>query len=322
MGRVFLQMKIVVLDLCTLSRADLDFSELESLGEVEYYDVLPEDRLVEAIGDAEVLLVNKAKLRRDVIFGCKNLKMIGLFATGYDNVDLAAASERGICVCNVPGYSTDCVAQQAFAFILAHATSLCEYNASVNRGEWVESGAFSYFPFPISELAGKTLGIFGYGAIGKKVAAIGSAFGMRVIVHTRTQPADCPFALVGREELFRESDYLTFHCPLTEQTRGLVNKDTLAMMKPSAFLVNTSRGGVVVEEDLADALNRGVIAGAGVDVLRVEPMTADQPLRRAKNCMITPHIAWAGLETRTRLVSMVCENVRAFQRGAPIHKVN
>ena len=248
--------------------------------------------------------------------------MIGLFATGYDNVDLAAAREHGTAVCNVPGYSTDCVAQQAFAFILAHATSLCEFNASTNRGEWVESKTFSYFPFPITELRDKTLGIFGYGAIGKKVAQIGSAFGMKVILHTRTKPEDCPYELVDTETLFRRSDYLSFHCPLTDQTRDLVNKDTLAMLKPTAFLVNTSRGGVVVEQDLADALNNGVIAGAGVDVLRKEPMTADQPLRKAKNCIITPHIAWAGKETRTRLLGIVCDNIRAFRSGAPIHKVN
>ena len=315
-------MKIVLPDKRTLTNGDLDFSELETLGEVEYYDDLSADELVGVVKDADIALINKAKFRRNVIMGCEKLKMIGLFATGYDNVDLAAATEKGIVVCNVPGYSTDCVAQHTFALILAHANSLCEYSASVNHGDWVESGTFSYFPFPISELAGKTLGIFGYGAIGRKVASIGQAFGMNVLVHTRTQPKDCPFALVSTEELFCRSDYLSFHCPLTEQTRGLVNKDTLALMKPTAFLVNTSRGGVIVEEDLADALNRGVIAGAGIDVLRVEPMTADQPLRKAKNCIITPHVAWAGLETRTRLISMVCENVRAFQRGAPIHKVN
>ena len=314
-------MKIVVLDRNSVTVGDLDFSELETLGEVTYYDVLPHEKLVQAIGDAEIVLTNKARFDEELFASCQNLKMVGMFATGYDNIDVAAAKRHGVCVCNVPGYSTDCVAQQTFAFILAHATSLLQYDASVNRGEWLDSGSFSYFPFPISELTGKTLGIFGYGAIGKKVAQIGNAFGMRILIHTRTTPENCPFEVVDRETLFRESDYLSFHCPLTEQTKGIVNKETLSLMKPTAFLVNTSRGKVIVEQDLADALNAGVIAGAGIDVLSKEPMTAHQPLRKAKNCIITPHVAWAGLEARTRLLSMICDNVRAFQNGKPKNDV-
>lgn len=315
-------MKIVVLDLCTVTVGDLDFSGLEKLGEVTYYDILPEEKLAGAIGDAEIVLVNKARLTREILSACPKLRYVGLFATGYDNVDVEAAAELGIVVCNVPGYSTDSVTQQTFAFILAHATSLVEYDRSTRNGDWVKSGAFSYFPFSLSELAGKTLGVFGFGSIGSRVASVGSAFGMEVLVNSRTEKPDCPYPFVSAEELFRRSDYLTFHCPLTDRTRNLVNRETLALMKPTAFLVNTSRGGVVVEEDLADALNRGVIAGAGIDVLCTEPMTADSPLRGAKNCMITPHVAWATIEARERLVSAVGDNIRAFLDGKPIHRVN
>ena len=314
-------MKITVLDRCTLTAGDLDFSALDRLGQVAYYDLVPSERLPEVIRDSEAVLVNKAVIDRQVMDACPALRYVGLFATGYNNIDLKAAEEKGICVCNVPGYSTPSVAQQVFAFILAYATSLPEYDRSTHNGDWITSHTFSYFPYPVSELAGKTLGIFGYGAIGRKVAEIGRAFDMEILVCTRTPPKDCPDLQVTMEVLFRRSDYLTFHCPLTPLTKELVCKQTLSWMKPTAYLINTARGGIVVEQDLADALNAGEIAGAGIDVLTVEPMRANQPLLKAKNCRITPHMAWASAESRQRLLWLVCENLRQFQAGTPIHQV-
>lgn len=315
-------MKIVILDRNTVTNEDVSFSEIEALGNVEYFDVLTKEELVSAIGDADVVVCNKAKLDSSIIDKCPKLKFIGLFATGYNNIDTECAKERGIVVCNVPGYSTEAVAQLTFSMILALSGSFCEYTASTRNGGWIKSDTFSYFPFPLRELKAKTLGIFGYGSIGREVAKIGRAFGMKIITYTRTPSKVDDAEVVSLNELFERSDFLSLHAPLTPETEKLINEETLSLMKESAYLINTSRGGAVDEEALAKALNEGKIAGAGLDVLTVEPMVSDNPLRCAKNCLITPHIAWAPIETRTRLITMVAENIKAFADGNPINVVN
>ena len=313
--------KIAVLDTCTLPVGDIDFTPIDKLGETEYHDILSKDEIKEKCADSDVILCNKAVIDAEIMDACPKLKYIGLFATGYNNIDVKAAAERGITVCNAPGYSTDSVAQLVFAYILNHATSLDCYDRSTHDGEWVRSHTFSYFPFPISELKGKTLAVIGYGAIGKKVASIGAAFGMNVIIATRTKPAECPYTLVTVDRAFAEADYLTVHCPLNDGTRGLINAERLATMKPTAYVINTARGAVADENALRDALDRGVISGAACDVLTVEPMREDDPLRGAKNLTLTPHVAWASYEARVRLISLVASNLRAYQNGLPVNTV-
>ncbi len=314
-------MKITVLDKCTVTNGDVSMAPIDTLGEVRYYDTVAPECLAETIGDSDAVIVNKAKITAEVMDSCKNLKFIGLFATGYNNIDTKAAAERGIAVCNVPGYSTDSVAQITFAFILRFATSIDRYTESTAHGEWAKSETFSYLSYPIFELKGKTLGIFGLGTIGKAVAALGNAFGMNVIAVSRRNIPHDGVRLVTKDELFRESDYLTLHCPLTEETMGLVNTETLSLMKPSAVLINTSRGAVVEEEPLCDALNSGRLRGAGIDVLDIEPMKPQHPYLTAKNISITPHIAWASIEARTRLIDMVAENIVAFSEGRRLNRV-
>lgn len=315
-------MKITILDTNTLTRNDLDFSAIDALGETAYYNILPKDVLIDKCRDADVLLINKAEMTEEVIDALPNLKYIGLFATGYNNVDLKAADSRSIYVANVPGYSTDSVAQHAFAFILMHASNLPLYNEAVHNGEWIYSETFSFFPYPISELAGKTLGIVGFGSIGKKVAEIGHAFGMKILFVNRSEIKDTPFCQTDLATLLKTSDYVTLHCPLNQDSACLINDETLSMMKPDAFLINTSRGGVVDSKALAKALNEDRISGAGIDVLSIEPMPADEPLFHAKNCIITPHIAWASIEARKRCVQIVADNVKAWMEGHPVNIVN
>lgn len=314
-------MKIVILDADTISNGDVSLKPITDLGEADVYDLKPANEIPALIKDAEILLCNKAEITESVMDAAPNLKMVGVFATGYNNIDLAAAKARGIVACNVPGYSTDAVAQHTFALMLSLASSIPQYTASVHAGDWVRSKQFTYFKHPQTSLIGKTLGIFGCGAIGKRVAAIGEVFGMRVLVHTRT-PENCPYETVDMETLFRESDVLSFHCPLTEQNKGVICKETLSLMKPSALLINTARGGLMVEQDVADALNDGVIAGAGIDVLCAEPMHPDNPLLTAQNCILTPHVAWAPPEVREKLVGLVAENVQKFMDGTPHNVVN
>ena len=315
-------MKITVLDTCTVTNGDVSLDEIKTLGDVRFFDMVAPCDISGAIGDADAVICNKARITDEIMASCKNLKYIGLFATGYNNIDVLSATRRGIAVCNVPGYSTDSVAQQVFAMILHFATSADMYSASVLRGDWVKSKSFSYFAYPVTELAGKTLGIFGFGTIGKKVAEIGMAFGMKVIATSHKKTFYTNVEFVGADELFARSDYLTLHCPLTDETRHVVNSRTLSLMKPTAVLINTARGGCVDEAALASALNGGMIAGAGIDVLDVEPMTDGHPYLTAKNIFITPHVAWGSYEARVRLIRLVCDNVRAFAEGKPINKVN
>lgn len=316
--------KIAILDVNTVTKGDICFDSIDTLGEVSYHDMTTQDRLVDIIGDSDALVCNKARITREIMQKCKNLKYVGLFATGYNNIDLDAANEYGVTVCNVPGYSTESVAQHVFAFILEFASSLSKYNESVHRGEWISANKFSYFSYPLTELYGKTLGIFGYGSIGRAVARIGRAFGMNIIVSTRTVRAteDTDVEFVSLDELFRRSDYLSLHAPLTKETNGLVNKRLLSLMKPTAFLINTARGGLVVEADLTWALNSERISGAGIDVLDIEPMVENHPYLNAKNCIITPHIAWATGEARGRLIGVVYENLKAYFDGKPQNVVN
>jgi len=316
-------LKIAVLDWYTVNiSGDIPVSKLEELGEVKIIPLTKPEETAENIGDADIVLCNKVLITREVMDACPNIKYIGLFATGYNNVDIACAAEKGIVVCNAGQYSTNAVAQQTFAYILDHFSRIRDYDSAVKAGEWERSPAFSYFPIPTSELAGRTLSIVGYGSIGRKAAEIGHAFGMNIVVSTRTVPADCPYEVTDIFTAAEKADVLTFHCPLTEQTKGIVSRELLSHMKSSAMLINTARGGIVCEADLAEALNTGKIAAAYLDVLDKEPMSPDTPLKNAKNCTITPHTAWAPLETRQRLVDIVCSNIRAWQNGAPENKVN
>lgn len=316
-------LKIAVLDRCTVTNGDISFAPMEAVGEVFYYDVLPPAEISAAIGDRDAVVVNKARITAEIMDACPNLKFIGLFATGYNNIDTVAAAARGIVVCNVPGYSTQSVAQHTFALMLHFASRVDEYAASVARGDWANASTFSYLSFPSHELCGRTLAIYGYGNIGRKVADIGRAFGMKVIATVHSpRPAEDGVEFVGVNELFSRADYLSLHCPLTEETRHLVNAQTLSLMKPTAYIINTARGGVIEEDALCDALNSGRLAGAGIDVLDTEPMRPGHPYLTAKNCYITPHVAWGTLDARSRLITMVAENLKAYEAGKPINKVN
>ena len=316
-------MKIAVLDWYTVNiSGDIPTTQLEELGDVKIIPLTKPEETAANIGDADIVLCNKVLITKEVMDACPNIKYVGLFATGFNNVDIDYAAQKGITVCNAGQYSTNAVAQQTFAYILDRFSRVRDYDNAVKNGEWERSPAFSYFPVPTSELAGKTLSIVGYGSIGRKVAEIGSAFGMNIVISTRTQPKDCPYEVTDLFTAAEKADVLTFHCPLTDKTAGIINSELLSHMKPSAMLINTSRGGVVNEADLAQALNDGKIAAAYLDVLVKEPMSPDTPLKCAKNCVITPHTAWAPLETRQRLVNIVCDNIRAWQNGTPQNKVN
>ncbi len=316
-------MKIAVLDWETVSNGgDITPDDIAKFGEVRIIPLSKAEEAAENIGDSEIVLCNKVPITREVMDKCPNIRYIGLFATGYNNVDIECATEKGIVVCNAGQYSTNAVAQQTFAYILDYFSRIRDYDAAVKDGMWVRSPKFSCFPFPTGELAGKTLSVVGFGSIGRTVARLGEAFGMNIVVNTRTLPENCPYEVTDVMTAAAKADVLTFHCPLTPQTKGIVNRELLGCMKNTAILINTSRGGAVCETDLAEALNSGKIAAAYLDVLEKEPMSADTPLRTAKNCVITPHTAWAALETRRRLVDIVCGNISAWLNGAPVNKVN
>lgn len=314
--------KIVVLDGFTLNPGDLDWRALEEIGDVTVYARTPLAETVARAAGAEIVLTNKAPVSAAHLAELPALRYIGVLATGFNIVDVAAARARGIVVANVPGYGTASVAQHVFALILELAQRTGHHAQTVREGRWAASEDFCYWDFPLLELAGRTLGIVGYGAIGQAVAEIGRAFGMRVLASTRT-PRVAPGVEFGPvEEVFRQADVVTLHCPLTPETQGLVHTGRLAGMKRGAFLINTGRGALVVERDLAAALEAGQIAGAGLDVLSVEPPSVDNPLLTARNCLITPHIAWATGAARVRLMGIAVANVRAFLAGRPEHVVN
>ncbi len=314
-------MKIIMLEAAILTMDDISFEPIYALGDVTEYPLTPTDKIVEYIGDAQIALCNKTPFTADVLRACPNLKYIGVCATGYNNIDVKVCKELGIIVSNAPAYSTGAVAQQVFSFILHFANKTAAYNDFVKDNGWINSKTFTNIAFPTSELSGKTIGIIGYGEIGRNVAKIAHSFGMNVIVNTRTAKQDSMVKFVGLTELFSQSDFITAHCPLTDATEKLINADMLKLCKKSAVLINTSRGGVVDEFDLAYALNNDIIAGAGLDVLTLEPMSEDCPLINAKNCVITPHVAWTAFETRQRLVNLVTDNMKAFIDGNPINVV-
>ena len=315
-------MNIVLLEEKTVSQGDVSLDEFKELGNVRGYPLTPSHKLAEYIGDADAAICNKSVFTREVMKKCPNLKYIGLCATGYNNIDIKAANELGITVCNVPAYSTRAVAQQVFSYVLHFASRTAEYNDDVHKGGWIRSDTFSYFTIPTFELCGLTMGIIGFGSIGSAVADIAKAFGMKVIAATRTQKTAEGVEFTDIDTIFEKADFISVHCPLTEQTTGLVNLERLSKCKPTAYIINTSRGPVVNENDLAEALNSGIIAGAGVDVISVEPMKEDNPLMKAKNCIITPHVAWAPVQTRQRLVAIAADNLRKFIEGKPQNTVN
>jgi glycerate dehydrogenase len=317
-------MNIVVLDGYTLNPGDLSWAELEELGSCAVHDRTPAELIIERASAADIVLTNKTPLTRETIFALPNLKYIGVLATGYNVVDVAAAKERGITVTNVPDYSTASVAQLTFALLLELTHHVGHHAQTVRDGKWSRSADFCYWDFPLVELQGLKLGIVGFGKIGRAVAKIADAFGMHVIVHTRTKPRDLERHHVFSEldSLFEWSDVVTLHCPLTPETKHLVNAERLARMKPMAFLLNTGRGPLVDEQALANALNEGRIAGAGLDVLCVEPPRDGNPLFTTKNCIITPHIAWASRASRERLMDIAVENLRAVARGKPQNVVS
>ncbi len=320
-------MKIVILDAHTTNPGDLSWDFLNKYAEeVVIYERTAPSEVIERAKGAEVLIINKTVLNKAELDAlAPELKYIGLQSTGYNVVDLEAAVKHGVAVCNIPAYSTNAVAQQVFAFILHFANQVDLHSESVHNGDWCACPDFCYWNAPLSELNGKILGIIGFGSIGSRVAEIGEAFGMRILVYSRTKKDLSGFKTaenVDLDTLLNNSDFITCHCPLTPETTGLINKKTLSPMKQTAVLINTSRGPVVDEQALADALNADKISGAAVDVLSAEPATRDNPLLSAKNCIITPHIAWAAKETRARLISILEENLNAYLNGKPQNKVN
>lgn len=318
-------MKIVVLDGYTLNPGDLSWDSLEALGEVQIYDRTPPELTVERSRGANVILTNKTVLSAKTIRDLPDLKYIGVLATGYNVVDLPAAHEQNIAVTNIPAYSTPSVAQMVFALLFELCLQVGRHSEAVRSGKWSSSADFSFTLSPLIEITGKTLGIVGYGGIGREVAALADAFGMKVLVTGSGKTAYSPEpnrSFVSLPELLAESDIVTLHCPLTPETKGLINRSALSRMKPTAMLINTSRGPVIVEEDLATALNEERLYGAALDVLSQEPPASDNPLLQARNCVITPHIAWASKEARTRLMDQAVRNLEAFTQGHPIHVVN
>lgn len=314
-------MKITVLDGYTENPGDLSWDWLEALGETSIYDCTPDGLIAERSAGCEIIITNKTPLRRETLEKLPELRYIGLLSTGYNVVDWEYCKEKGIPVCNIPTYSTSAVAQLTFALILEHTNHVALHSDSVMSGEWSNCKYFCYQKSPLAELDGKTLGIIGFGKIGKAVAVIARAFGMKVLAHTNHPAPFDGVEFVTTDELLAESDFVTLHCPLTPQTEGIVNAEFISKMKSSAVLINTSRGQVIDEQTLADALNSGRLAGAGLDVLSAEPPKADNPLLGARNCLITPHIAWAGYETRSRLMDICRRNVEAYLSGSPINCV-
>ena len=317
-------MNIVVLDGHTLNPGDLSWDELKSLGPCKIFERTAPDQILARAADAEIILTNKVVLDREIIAALPKLRYLGVLATGYNVVDTAAARERGISVTNIPDYGTRSVAQHTFALLLELTHHVGHHAQTVRDGRWSRSADFCYWDFPLLELDGLTLGIIGFGKIGREVAKIAQAFGLRVLVHSRTKSAQLPAGMDfgSLDEIFSCADIISLHCPLTPETKNLVNRARLALMKPSALLINTSRGPLVDEASLANALNSGRLAGAALDVLSVEPPPATTALLTAKNCLITPHIAWATHASRTRLMDVVAGNIRAFLAGKPQNVVN
>ncbi len=314
-------MKLKILDGHADNPGDLSWDSFNELAEVTVYDRTNKDNIVERSADSEAIFINKVSITEDILSQLPKLRYIGVCATGYNVVDIEACKKRGIVVTNIPAYSTNAVAQHVFSFITYFSNHVALHNQSVQNGDWITSPDFVYWKQPLMELAGKTLGIFGYGSIGSKVAEIGKAFGMNIICNTRTKKENMP-EFVSVEELFARSDFLSLHAPLTDQTKNIVNAKTLSLMKPTAYLINTARGGFVNEEDLVQALNSGKLAGYAADVINTEPMNKDCPLLGCPNCVLTPHLAWAPKETRQRLLDIAFDNFKGWLEGHPINVVS
>lgn len=302
-------MKIVILDGYSINPGDLSWDSLEEFGQVQCYDRTPDHQTISNIGDSDVIFVSKVKITEAVMEACPNLKFIGVTATGYDNIDLDAAKKHNITVSNVPAYSTDAVAQHTFALILELTNSVGKYSESVHRGKWYESPDFTFVENPLINLTGKSLGIIGYGNIGKKVATIAKAFGMNVNIYSRDKAKTIT------------SDILTLHCPATEENTGFINKDFIRGMKDGAILINTARGALVNQYDLSEALKSGKLSAAAIDVISKEPPVYHNPLIGLKNCIITPHIAWTPRETRADVIKICRDNLKAYLDGNPINKI-
>lgn len=314
-------MKIVMTDAQTVTKGDLDLSAFDALGEVEIYNLTPSEKIYERIKDADAVICNKTVLGESNLKGTR-VKYIGLFATGYNNIDIKYCRENGITVCNAGSYSTDAVAQHTFAFILNYYNKIADYTAFVKGGGWKNSETFSPFVYPLSELCGKTIGIVGFGKIGQKVAEIANAFSMNVLVCTRTPKKAENAEFVSLEELVSRSHIVTVHCPLNSESEKMFNKAVFDKFRPDALFINTARGGVMDEDALIEALNKEKIAAAAIDVLETEPMKEDSRLAEAKNIMITPHIAWAPIETRNRVVKIASDNLRNYINNTPTNVVN
>ena len=316
-------MNIVVLDGYGMNPGDLSWDELKALGDCTIYDRTSAADVVARSKDADVILTNKVEINAEVIAALPELKYIGVTATGYNVVDVTAAKERGIVVTNTPAYSTISVAQMAFAHILNITQNVAHHSNEVKNGRWTNSEDFCFWDTPLTELSGLKLGIVGLGRTGMATARVAFGFGMSVCAYTSKSQLQLPpeIKMMTKDEIFTECDIISLHCPLTEETRELVDAKRLASMKPTAILINTGRGSLINEQDLADALNKGVIYAAGLDVLSSEPPRADNPLLTAKNCFITPHIAWATKASRVRLMSIVVENIKAYSAGKPVNNV-
>ena len=317
-------MNIVILDGYTNNPGDLSWDELKKLGECTVYDRTPPEKIIDRAKDAEIVLTNKTNLSKSVLEQLPKLGYIGVLATGYNVIDLEATRERNIVVTNIPAYSTPSVAQMVFAHILNFTQHVCQHSTGVKSGKWAESVDFCYWDFPLLELSGQTLGIVGGGKIGVATGRIAKAFGMNVNLYT-PRPSEMvknEFQVVTLDKVISESDFISLHCPLTKETYRLINADRIEQMKSTCYLINTGRGDLIDEEALADALNRDRIAGAGVDVLSTEPPSKDNPLLTAKNCWITPHIAWATKASRKRLINIAVDNVKNYIQGNIINRVN
>lgn len=317
-------MKIVLLDGYTLNPGDLSWDSLKSLGDLTVYNRTSANEVIERSKQAEILLTNKTPLTEDVFHKLPELKYVGVLATGYNVVDIEAAQRHNVVVTNIPAYGTDSVAQMTFALLLELCLHVQRHSDSVMRGKWSDSEDFCYWDYPLVELAGKTIGIIGFGNIGQKVGDLATAFGMQILGFDKTQTDQSHrmnFKWVEVSELFANSDIVSLHCPLTDETKGLINVNSLRTMKKSCFLINTSRGPVIIEEDLANALDQGVIAGAGLDVLAVEPPFNNNPLFKAKNCIITPHISWATKEARKRCMDIAVKNLKSYLSGKSVNVI-
>ena len=319
-------MKIVILDGYTENPGDLSWGGFEALGELTVYDRTTDHSLiVERIGEAEVVYTNKTPITKETIAACPNLKYIGVLATGYNVVDVAAAKEAGVIVTNIPTYGTDAVSQYAIALLLELCHHIGEHSDCVKKGDWTNNQDWCFWNYPLVELAGKTMGIIGFGRIGQGTARIAQALGMKVLAYDTfkneaLESENCKYASL--DELLAASDVISLHCPLFPETQGIINKDNIAKMKDGVLIINDSRGPLIVEEDLRDALNSGKVAGAAVDVVSTEPIKMDNPLLSAKNCIITPHIAWAPKESRQRLMDIAVNNLKAYVDGNPVNVVN